>query len=158
MNKIVIVSGLILLVALVTISVRAESPKLREGIIQKLDEIKLAIQGSSGSNYNIYPNITANVSVVNEVPVPEVNLNSTCTPEISCPEVTCPNISSGGGIVFSLKCAWKTNNNELGSCVPPSCPEGYTDLGTGNVPTAITTAGASFLAGYSERWCAKLDG
>jgi hypothetical protein len=59
--------------------------------------------------------------------------------------------------VISLKCVW-TNFNGVGSCTPPSCPSGWTDLGIGNTATGIdTTPGyAGYLVvGNSKRICGR---
>ncbi len=53
--------------------------------------------------------------------------------------------------ITSLKCPWVFSFN-VSSCIPPPCTIGFTDLGTGDVPTATT--GGTYV-GYSERLCAQ---
>lgn len=77
--------------------------------------------------------------------------------------VTIPNISKSISVLpndtssfFSLKCSWHTYPyGDLGSCIPPSCPEGFTDLGNGSVPTAVVYYQGQSVYGYTERWCGR---
>ncbi|MEE2830431.1 MAG: hypothetical protein VX498_14680, partial [Myxococcota bacterium] len=68
-------------------------------------------------------------------------------------------------MVLVTRCAWSGASAEtIGSCVPPSCPTGWSDLGvTGNVKTAASGAEGTFSnhsavtesAGYQERTCTQ---
>ena len=67
---------------------------------------------------------------------------------------------SGPGTVFYTRCAWSVNSySQIGTCTPPSCPTGWTDLGVnGNVKTESTDYGYHNSAhpesaGYQERTC-----
>jgi len=59
-----------------------------------------------------------------------------------------------GVTAFSLKCPgiaqWATNPNS--ACVPPACPAGWNDAGTGCLPINVGAAGYN---GFCERWCYK---
>ena len=73
----------------------------------------------------------------------------------------------GGGTVFYTRCAWVGAHAEAtGSCTPPACPEGWTDLGfIGNVKTGSSGTGYNYYtndadnaaytasSGYQERSC-----
>jgi hypothetical protein len=70
----------------------------------------------------------------------------------------------GGGAVISLKCQWSMWNSQYGSwgsnsCIPPTCPSNWSDVGTGCVFSGgFTFTGAPSSAGYGgycERWCYK---
>jgi len=151
----------VLLLATTTMADENGIPFWLQTIANKMDEIKTAIQGLTlNSVVNVYPNYTPNVTVNNEVPVPSVEVtNEVQTPTVNVennvpvPEVNNQiTVTPSGSMVISLKCGWRDINKNVLSCTPPTCPEGFTDLGTGNVPTATDSGGAY---GYSERWCAK---
>jgi hypothetical protein len=63
-------------------------------------------------------------------------------------------------LVAVTRCSWSTGSDStIGSCTPPSCSSGWTDLGvTGNVKTAVMGYGywnsnMTHSAGYQERTC-----
>ena len=149
-KKLILVSTVILVLATITI-VTAEGGNPVEAlylqIIQKLGGIETAItELEVNPTVNVYPN----VSVTNEVPVPSVNVENTVPVPNVTNEIT---VTSGGGIVISLKCSWRGDCSTCrSSCTPPSCPEGFVNLGTGSVPTLVS---GDRLFGYSERWCTK---
>ncbi len=72
-----------------------------------------------------------------------------------------------GGTVFYTRCAWiGAHAKTTGSCTPPSCPDGWTDLGfIGNVKTGSSGTGYNYYtndadnssytasSGYMERPC-----
>ncbi len=71
-------------------------------------------------------------------------------------------LSSGVGTVIYTRCAWAgTHGKNIATCTPPSCPQGWTDLGfVGNIETGAATYGSSITsssysttAGYQERAC-----
>lgn len=49
---------------------------------------------------------------------------------IAITKVEAPKPTPSTNILFSLKCGWM-GMNAISECTPPSCPEGFTDLGTG---------------------------
>lgn len=71
-------------------------------------------------------------------------------------------LSQGSGTVFHSRCAWIGSHAKASSsCAPPTCPEGWADLGiTGSVKTGSATSGSDITNsnysagyGYSERTC-----
>ena len=63
--------------------------------------------------------------------------------------------------ILIMRCAWSGDmSSDIGNCSPPSCPEGWTNLGvTGNVKTSVAQAIETHPAyqessGYQERTCA----
>lgn len=73
-----------------------------------------------------------------------------------------------GAVVYAPKCSWNCSLQTstyscVGSCSPPSCVQGYTDLGTGCAamggevfgpsPMQITPTAIGY--GYCERYCVK---
>jgi len=68
--------------------------------------------------------------------------------------------SSGPGTIIYTRCAWSVNSySQIGTCTPPACPTGWSDLGiSGNVKTESTDYGYHNSAhpesaGYQERTC-----
>jgi hypothetical protein len=68
--------------------------------------------------------------------------------------------SATPAVVLVPRCSWTGNaSSTIGSCTPPSCPNGWADLGiTGNVKTSVAQALHSHNAyaesgGYQERTC-----
>jgi len=69
----------------------------------------------------------------------------------------------GGGNLFSLKCRWLyiAGVNYAGvNCIPPTCPSGWTDLGTGCADSGVSSFNNGnwwyyYESGYCERWCYK---
>jgi len=68
--------------------------------------------------------------------------------------------SSTSYAVVTTRCAWTgSSDSTIGTCTPPACPSGWSDLGaTGNVKTAVMGYGywnsTHFgSAGYQERTC-----
>ena len=66
--------------------------------------------------------------------------------------------------VLNTRCAWSGDiTTDIDSCSPPTCPDGWTDLGvTGNVKTAVGMFGStdysptySEASGYQERTCIR---
>ena len=60
--------------------------------------------------------------------------------------------TAGKGRIITLKCPWVTNN-EIGTCEPPSCPDGWNELVNYNEIISATIAGGGssnngYVAGY----------
>jgi hypothetical protein len=71
-------------------------------------------------------------------------------------------LSSGSGTVIYTRCPWVgTHAKSIGTCSPPACPAGWTDLGfESNIRVDAETSGSSITsssystsAGYQERAC-----
>jgi len=58
-------------------------------------------------------------------------------------------------LLVYTKCAWVRADPAVGSCVPPSCPTGWNDLGINNVCTASNRDENYASSGYQERICAR---
>ncbi len=57
--------------------------------------------------------------------------------------------TTGSDIIY-LKCGWTRGGIGVGSCTPPTCPSGWTDLGTYNEVTTMTgnCATVDYYGGY----------
>jgi hypothetical protein len=74
-------------------------------------------------------------------------------------------LSSGGGTLIYTRCAWTGSHAKaMGSCTPPVCPNGWSDLGvSGNIKTGgaaysyssygISHTSYTTSTGYQERSC-----
>jgi len=64
---------------------------------------------------------------------------------------------SGGssGTVVYLDCAWGPAFNGLSTCVPPSCPAGWTSVGLSNRPTGVANYNWNYTVGVTENVCVK---
>ncbi|MFC1657883.1 hypothetical protein ACFL1D_00705 [Candidatus Omnitrophota bacterium] len=66
--------------------------------------------------------------------------------------------AGGGKAVISVKCGWYTVGGAH-SCVPPTCPAGWTPLAPGATSCADmgsaynSSANQLWYVGYCERWC-----
>jgi hypothetical protein len=61
--------------------------------------------------------------------------------------------AAGGKVSYAPKCNAGVNTWSLGTCTPPSCAVGYSDLGTSCVPSGLDVGTYYWLTGYCERYC-----
>ena len=65
--------------------------------------------------------------------------------------------------IIELSCGWNTFNTtsntmpDIGSCTPPECPEGWTELAISNEVTSVSSGGLDTMVGNTIRICQESE-
>ena len=111
--------------------------------------------------------VEGSLKVSGEIDASSQKITNVADPTLSTDAATAYYVderTAGKGRIITLKCAWHISNfnnsqwDEIGTCTPPSCPDGWSELSISNEVTGVSMVGMDDggfvqVVGNSVRYC-----
>ena len=111
--------------------------------------------------------VEGSLKVIGEIDASNQKITNVADPTLSTDAATAYYVderTAGKGRIITLKCPWHISNgnqpnwDEIGTCTPPSCPDGWSELSISNEVTGVSMVGAGdggdvHVVGNSVRYC-----